>query len=83
MKVTPAMLTAAKRAEYDFFNRGRTEKDDRFIPTPDAVIRVMLEAALSTLDPPARTASKTAVPAEVRTKRKISIVTAHKPKARR
>jgi hypothetical protein len=82
MKVTPAMLTAAKRAEYDFFNRGRTVKDDRFIPTPDAIIRAMLEAALSTLDPTTKTASK-AVPVEIRTKRKVSIVTARPPKPRR
>jgi hypothetical protein len=82
MKVTPAMLTAAKRAEYDFFNRGRTVKDDRFIPTPDTIIRAMLEAALSTLDPTTKTASK-AVPVEIRTKRKVSIVTARPPKPRR
>ena len=80
MKVTPAMLTAAKRAEYDFFNRSRTVKDDRFIPTPDVLIRATLEAALSTLDPTHKTASK---PAEVVAERKIGIVTAHKPKARR
>ena len=83
MKVTPAMLTAVKRAEYDFFNRGRKVKDDRFIPTPDALIRAMLEAALSTLDPPAKTAPKTAVPAEVGARRKVSIVTAHPLKPRR
>jgi hypothetical protein len=83
MKVTPAMVTAAKRAEYDFFNRGRRVKDDRFIPTPDAIIRAMLEAALSTLNPPAKTTSKPAAPVEIRTKRKVSIVTAHPPKPRR
>lgn len=75
MKVTPAMMQAARRAEYDFFNRGRTVKDGRFIPTPDAVIRAMLEAVLSTLTPPPATSAEA--------EKKTNIVTARRPRPMR
>jgi hypothetical protein len=51
MRVTAQMIQAARRAEYDHFNKGRTAADGRFIPTPDAIIRAMLEAALATVEP--------------------------------
>lgn len=47
MNVTSAMVTAARRAEFDYYQKGRALSTERFIPTPDAVIRVMLEAALA------------------------------------
>jgi hypothetical protein len=46
MRVTPTMIQAARRAEFDYYQKGRTLGADRFIPTPDVVIRAMLEAVL-------------------------------------
>lgn len=46
MDVTRAMVDAARRAEFDYYQRGG-ELGSRFIPTPDVVIRKMLEAALN------------------------------------
>ena len=46
MHVTTAMITAARRAEYDYYQKGRVLGADRFIPTPDPVIRAMLGATL-------------------------------------
>jgi hypothetical protein len=39
MRVTPTMIQAARRAEFDYYQKGRTLGADRFIPTPDVVIR--------------------------------------------
>lgn len=38
---------AARRAEYDYYSRNNMIGADRFIPTPDSVIRAMLEGALA------------------------------------
>jgi hypothetical protein len=46
MKVTPAMMRAAQRAELDFYQKGRSI-GARFVPTP--LIRAMLNAALATI----------------------------------
>ncbi|MGE4043436.1 MAG: hypothetical protein AB7F35_01190 [Acetobacteraceae bacterium] len=43
------MIDAARRAEFDVYQRAGAIGADRFIPTPDSVIRAMLEAALKTL----------------------------------
>jgi hypothetical protein len=40
------MIEAARRADFDYYQRGRLVGAGRFIPTPDAVIRAMLQAAL-------------------------------------
>jgi hypothetical protein len=50
MKVTDEMVQAARRAEYDYYQRSRRLGSDRFVPTPDLVIRTMLEAALRWVD---------------------------------
>ena len=52
MRVTRAMIEAARRAEYDYHQKARTIGSERFIPTPDGVIRAMLEAALKDLPDP-------------------------------
>jgi hypothetical protein len=44
-EVTQAMINAARRAEYEY-QKGRGLRAARFVPRPDAVIRVMLEAGL-------------------------------------
>ena len=41
---------AARRAEFDYYQKGQLIGAERFIPTPDAVIRAMLQAAVG--DPP-------------------------------
>jgi hypothetical protein len=45
MEVTQAMIDAARRGELNYYRQAKGMR--RFIPTPDAVIRVMLEAALA------------------------------------
>jgi hypothetical protein len=52
MKVTRTMIEAARRAEFDFHQKGRTLGHERFIPTSDSVIHVMLEAALKIVPDP-------------------------------
>ncbi len=44
------MITAARRAEYDYYRKGVSEKA-LFIPTPDPVIRAMLAVALKLIEP--------------------------------
>ncbi|MFL5288613.1 MAG: hypothetical protein ACJ8AW_48580 [Rhodopila sp.] len=52
------MIDAARRGEYDYYQRGHMALNaERFIPTPDAVIRAMLEAALKITPDPAPPAS--------------------------
>jgi hypothetical protein len=51
MRVTPEMIKAARRAEFDYYQRSRAIDPEKFIPTPDAVIKVMLEAALGGPEP--------------------------------
>jgi hypothetical protein len=65
------MIEAARRAEFDYYQRGGM-LGSRFIPTPDAVIKAMLEAAIG--DAPPQPVPGQKVPA---------IVTAAKPKRRR
>jgi hypothetical protein len=52
MNVTNDMIRTAQRGEYDYYQRNRQLPADKFIPTPEAVIRAMLEAALSTVTTP-------------------------------
>jgi hypothetical protein len=40
------MIEAARRTEFEHYQKGQVVSTDRFIPTPDAVIRAMLEAAV-------------------------------------
>ena len=51
MMPTRAMITAARRAEFDYYQR-RGALGERFIPTPEAVIKAMVQAALDLLEPP-------------------------------
>lgn len=54
MKVTRTMVEGARHGEYDYYQRNGRIGTGRFIPTPDAVIRAMLEGALVDVpDPPA------------------------------
>ena len=46
MHITAAMIEAARRAEYDYYQKDRQLGAGRFIPTPEPVIRAMLEAGL-------------------------------------
>jgi hypothetical protein len=71
MRVTREMIEAARRAEYDYYQKGRKIGSERFVATPDAVIRAMLEAALGTAPVPQQEGGKTP-----------SIVTARKPRPR-
>ncbi len=47
MKVTVFMIQAAWRAEYDYHQKTRPSGSQPMISTPDKVIRVMLEAAMT------------------------------------
>jgi hypothetical protein len=58
MDVARDMIDAARRAEFDFYQKGRGLGSDRFVPKPDGVIRMMLEAALKLV--PARPGSRQA-----------------------
>jgi hypothetical protein len=75
MRVTQSMVEAARRAEFDYYQRNRLLSERPFIPTPDPVIRAMLEAALA--DTPADPAPSSEGPERPR------IVTARKPRPRR
>jgi len=90
MKVTPFVVQAVRRAEYDYYQRGRVLGSERFIPTPDAVIRAMLEAAVGSPPAPmpdpqkAVPAAQEAAPARMEPPaRKVTIVESRKPKPRR
>jgi hypothetical protein len=74
MRVTPAMIEAARRAEFDYYQRGRA-LGSRFIPTPDPVIRAMLQGALGELPEPTE---KPDPPPKA-----PAVVTAFKPRRRR
>jgi hypothetical protein len=43
MRVTPEMTEAARLAEYDYYQRNRLIGAGSLIPTPHAVIRLMLD----------------------------------------
>lgn len=73
MKATQKMIVAASRAEYNYYQRDRTDAG-RLVPTPDEIIKVMLDAALNLVD--AADAPSTAG-------RTSGIVTAHQPTRRR
>jgi hypothetical protein len=45
------MILAARRAEFDYYQKAENLEAKRFIPTPDAVISVMLKAALKLVEP--------------------------------
>jgi len=87
MTPTKAMILAALRAEFDYYQKARQIGPERFIPTPDAVIKAMLEAALKQVemaDAPVTTRRKMAdVEEPVPTQRKSAIVEARKPRPRR
>ena len=76
---------AARRAEYDYYQKGRKIGTDRFIPTPDAVIKVMLEAALKLAEvvPPVASSAQVTEPEAALPARMRRIVTASTPKPRR
>lgn len=76
MTPTKAMILAALRAEFDYYQKARQIGPERFIPTPDAVIKAMLEAALKQVE-------MADVEEPVPPKRKSSIVEAKKPRPRR
>jgi hypothetical protein len=40
MRVTQDMVTEARRAEFVYYQKGRAIKAERFIPTPDVIIRI-------------------------------------------
>ena len=71
MRVTRTMIEAARRAEFDYYQQDRMLSAERFIPTPDAVIRAMLEAAVG--DAPKAEVSKSSASG-------TRIVVAHKPR---
>jgi hypothetical protein len=48
MDITPAMMLAARRAEFDFYQRQRA-LGERFRPMPDAQLRAVLEAAIGAI----------------------------------
>jgi hypothetical protein len=72
------MIDAARRAEFDYHQRERLLGAERFIPTPDAIIRAMLEAAIAI-----ETRADTPVAASVSGSPAPRIVTAFKPRGRR
>lgn len=78
MRVTPKMLEAARRAEYDWY-RERGWGNSPFIGTLDAVIRTMIQAALDAEFPDMPPRAIAAVPPAP----KRAIVTAAKPRKRR
>lgn len=70
------MVTAARRAEFDYYQKGRALGRERFVPTPDPVIKAMLAAALELVE-----VIDTKAPAAL--KGGSSIVRAARPKPRR
>jgi hypothetical protein len=72
VKVTLEMIEAARRAEYDYYQKGRQIGAGRFIPTPDPVIKAMLEAAFREVPDDVAASVKPA-----------AIVTAREPRHRR
>ena len=69
MRITAAMIEAARRAKFDHYQRGWLLGEARFVPTPDGVILAMIEAAFPKI--PDETAETAKPPA---------IVTAAKPR---
>jgi hypothetical protein len=90
VKITPAMVECARRAEYDHYQRNRLLGPGPYRPTSDAVIRVMLEAALGGGKPTAaaltnRVVKRSTVAAIAKTKTAkpaSAVVRARKPKRR-
>jgi hypothetical protein len=77
MRVTPKMMEATRRAEYDYYQKGTGIGSGRFIPTPDPIIRAMLQAALGVLDP------EPPEPPGGGPRKPPAVVTAYKPRRRR
>jgi hypothetical protein len=82
MRITLEMIEAARRAEFDYFQRGRLIGSARFIPTPDEVIKVMLAAAFALVPDQTAAPGPAAAIAAVATK-PAAIVTASRPHKRR
>ena len=83
MRITLEMIEAPRRAEFDFYQRGRRLGANRFIPIPHQVIRVILEAALGAVpDEPLAPGPAAAIPAAM-TKPASAIVRASKSRPRR
>jgi hypothetical protein len=83
LRITLEMIEAARRAEFDFYQRGRRLGADRFTPIPDQVTRVISEATLGAVpDEPVAPGPAAAIPAAV-TKPGSAIVRASKPRPRR
>jgi hypothetical protein len=79
LRITLDMNEATRRAEFAFYQRGRRPGADRFIPIPDQIIRVILEAALGAVpDEPVAPSPAAAIPAAV-IKPASAIVRASKP----
>ncbi len=75
-----SMITAAQRAEYDYYRNGLSDTA-LFVPTPDLVIKAMLAAALKLIEPtqaPAPAADEPNKPAKLQPR----IVEAQKPRRR-
>ena len=70
MKITPSMIQAARRAEFDYYQKARALGPDRFMPTPDPVIRAMLEAAVKQFDLPAVARTNSIIVEAASTKRR-------------
>jgi hypothetical protein len=51
MHVTKPMIEAARRGEYDYLKRNRLLGPGPFVPTPNLIIRAMLEAAVGDVGP--------------------------------
>jgi hypothetical protein len=47
--ITRAMMLAARRAEFDFYQRHRGRRGEWFRPMPDAQLRAVLEAAIGAI----------------------------------
>jgi len=81
------MIQAALRGEFDYYQKARQIGAERFVPTPDPVIKVMLDVALKLVDVAGAlvtTRRKSAImEASVATLRKPIIVEASKPRPKR
>jgi hypothetical protein len=89
--ITHAMMLAARRAEFAFYQRHRGHRGEWFRPMPDAQLRAVLEAAISAIgeeedaDPPPEPeteepAAVDAIPALIKP---TKIVRAVKPRPKR
>jgi hypothetical protein len=82
MRVTKAMIEAAQRGEFDFYQRGRRLGLAPFVPTPPEIVRAMLEAALAMIEGQIRPKEARPTPLPAGERPKLTIVTARKPTRR-